>query len=245
MAGTTKHRQWQIGDVTITRVVEVEARLSPAGFFPDATPSALAPYRSWLVPDFMTDEGEFRLSIHALVLETPSRRIVVDTCLGDHPIPGFDDLGKDAANLLEGLEAAGTPRESVDCVLCTHLHFDHVGWNTMKVDGRFVPTFPNARYLFARKEWEHWSTTDAREFASTFDDTVQPVVDAGQADLVDTDHRLCEEVRLVPTHGHTPGHVSVLIESGGARALITGDATHHPVQWAEPGWKMLVIVPDS
>jgi glyoxylase-like metal-dependent hydrolase (beta-lactamase superfamily II) len=228
--------QWKIGDVKVTRLVESEVAMPEGGLLEQATAAAVAPYRSWLVPDFMTEANELRLSIHALVLETPSCSIVVDTCVGEHTIPGFEGLSDGAENLLDSLAANGTPRERIDYVMCTHLHFDHVGWNTMKVDGRFVPTFQNARYLFARKEWEHWSTTDQREFASTFDDAVRPVVDAGLSDLVDTDHRICEEVRLVPTHGHTPGHVSVMIESGGQRALITGDCSHHPVQWAELDW---------
>ena len=232
------HQQWKIGDVTVTKFVEIDTQMPSEGLLEQATPEAVAPHRSWLVPDFMTEEGNFRLSIHALVVDAPGCRIVVDTCVGEHSIPGFEDLSQGASNLVEALAAAGTPRESIDYVLCTHLHFDHVGWNTMRVDGRWVPTFNKARYLFARKEWEHWSTTDQREFISTFDNAVEPVVDAGLTDLVDTDHRLCGEVRLVPTHGHTPGHVSVLIESQGQRALITGDCSHHPVQWAELDWGM-------
>jgi glyoxylase-like metal-dependent hydrolase (beta-lactamase superfamily II) len=228
---------WQIGDVRVTRIVEVLAPLPPGELLPDATPERLAPYREWLVPDFMSEEGQFLLSIHALVLETHGAKILVDTCVGQHAIPGFEGLLDGASPLPEALAAAGHPRESIDVVLCTHLHFDHVGWNTMQQGDAWVPTFPNARYLFARKEWEHWKNEES-EFATTLDDAVRPVIDAGLADLVDTDHRICDEVRLVPTHGHTPGHVSVAIESQGDRALVTGDATHHPVQWAEPDWGM-------
>ena len=105
-------------------------------------------------------------------------------------------------------------------------------------DGRWVPTFADARYLFCRSEYEHWMASPPGHYTADLPDTVGPVVEAGLADLVDTDHRVTDEVRFVPTHGHSPGHVSVLIESGGERALITGDATHHPVQWAEPDWGM-------
>jgi glyoxylase-like metal-dependent hydrolase (beta-lactamase superfamily II) len=101
-----------------------------------------------------------------------------------------------------------------------------------------VPTFPNARYLFARREYEHWQSAAEKDYASTLADTVQPVLDAGLADLVECDHRVCDGVRLDPTPGHTPGHVSVRIESGGQQAFVTGDMTHHPVQWAEPDWRM-------
>jgi glyoxylase-like metal-dependent hydrolase (beta-lactamase superfamily II) len=112
------------------------------------------------------------------------------------------------------------------------LHFDHVGWNTRLVDGKWVVTFTNARYLIGRVEWEHWSVTDGDY--SNVGDTVRPVVESGAADLVEVDHQICPQVRLVPTPGHTPGHVSVVIESGGQRAVITGDMAHHPIQFAEP-----------
>jgi glyoxylase-like metal-dependent hydrolase (beta-lactamase superfamily II) len=163
---------------------------------------------------------------------------VVDTCVGDHELPGYEGLTAGAVDFLAALADAGFPRESIDSVLCTHLHFDHVGWNTMRDGDGWVPTFPNARYFFARAEWEHWSAAGPSPFASTLDAAVRPILDAGLAELVETDHRLCPEVCLVPTPGHTPGHVSVAIESGGERALITGDASHHPVQWAEPGWEL-------
>lgn len=228
---------WKIGEVTVTRVVETQAALPPEGLLPDATPEALAPHLGWLLPGFLDEDGNLVLSIHALVIEAGARRILVDTCIGEHAIPGFEMLGTNGG-FLEELASAGFPRESIDTVLCTHLHFDHVGWNTMKHGDRWVPTFPNARYLFARKEWEHWRSEEDSVFAPTLQDAVRPILDAGLADLVDTDHRVCDEVRLEPTPGHTPGHVSVCIEAGGDRALITGDMTHHPVQWAEVDWKM-------
>jgi len=227
---------WKIGSVTVTRIVESCNPLPPTGLFPQATPEALAAHADWLQPHFMDASGNFLLSIHALVVESQRRRIVVDTCVGEHVMPGFPGLNN--ASFLHDLSAAGFPRSSIDLVLCTHLHFDHVGWNVTKVDGRWVPTFPNARYLFARKEWEHWSRQPELGFARTLDDAVRPIVAAGLADLVETDHRLTDEVWLEPTHGHTPGHVSVRISSQGEEALITGDMTHHPVQWAEPDWKM-------
>jgi glyoxylase-like metal-dependent hydrolase (beta-lactamase superfamily II) len=124
----------------------------------------------------------------------------------------------------------------VDTVVCTHLHVDHVGWNTMLEDGKWVPTFPRARYLIGRKEHAHWSAEGDAEAQQILADSVQPIFDAGLVDLVEMDHRLSAEVRLVPTPGHTPGHVSVMIESQGERAMITGDMTHHPCQLAHPEW---------
>lgn len=228
--------KWHIGEVTVTKVVELEATGGTRFILPDATREAARPIR-WLYPHFMDAEGRLKMSIHALVIETPARRIVVDTCLGnDKPrdIPGWSNR---RGPFLRDLEDAGYPRESIDTVVCTHLHVDHVGWNTMRVDGRWVPTFPNARYLIGRLEFEHWRAPhDNAEQRTVFADSVAPVFDAGLVDLVETDHRLCDEVSLVPTPGHTPGHVSVRIVSRGEEALITGDFVHHPCQLARPDW---------
>ena len=228
---------WRIGEVRVTRVVETQAELPPEGLLPEATAEALEPHMSWLKPGFLTADGKLVLSIHALLIEVGSRRILVDTCIGEHSIPGFEMLEPNAG-FLDELSAAGFPRESIDTVICTHMHFDHVGWNTMKQGDRWLPTFPNARYLFARAEWDHWSQQRNTPYASTLDASVQPIIDAGLADLVETDHKVCDEVWLEPSPGHTPGHVCVHIGSAGQRAFITGDMTHHPVQWAEVDWKM-------
>jgi glyoxylase-like metal-dependent hydrolase (beta-lactamase superfamily II) len=182
------------------------------------------------------------MSIHALVIETPTRRMIVDTCLGNdkqgRDVPGWNNL---SGPFLRDLAAAGYPRESIDTVMCTHLHVDHVGWNTMKVDDKWVPTFPNARYLIGRREFEYWrDQTDRHEQQLIFGDSVQPVFDAGLVDLVETDHQVSPEVSLVPTLGHTPGHVSVCISSEGHEALITGDFVHHPCQMAHPEWAATV-----
>ncbi len=230
---------WSVGKVRITRVVERELPVKLSGLLPDATPEALAFHRSWLEPHFLNPDGRATLSLHALVVESAGQRILVDTCAGERALPGFEPLAKGGRHLLRELESAGFPPASIDVVLCTHMHFDHVGWNTIRVDGRWVPAFPNARYLFARAEWEHWSQHPDTGFTPTFGDAVQPVLDAGQAELVETDHRITPELRLEPSPGHTPGHVSVAIEAQRKHALITGDATHHPVQWAETEWKML------
>jgi glyoxylase-like metal-dependent hydrolase (beta-lactamase superfamily II) len=230
---------WSVGRVRITRIVEREARIALAELLPEATHDALARHRSWLEPYFLEPDGSATLSIHALVVESSGQRILVDTCVGERAVAGFAQLPTDGRHLLRELESAGFPPASIDVVLCTHMHFDHVGWNTLRVDGRFVPSFPNARYLFARAEWEHWSQHPDTGFTPTLRDAVWPILDAGQADLVDADHRITPELCLEPSPGHTPGHVCVAIEAGGEHALITGDATHHPVQWAETEWKMV------
>jgi glyoxylase-like metal-dependent hydrolase (beta-lactamase superfamily II) len=178
------------------------------------------------------------MSIHALLIEAPGRRIIVDTCLGndkkDRRIPTWNDR---QGCFLEDLTAAGFARETIDTVLCMHLHVDHVGWNTMLVDGQWQPTFPKARYLFGRVEYQHWSTqTERADMLPVFADSIRPVFERGLVDLVEADHRLCPEVELMPSEGHTPGHVSVLIRSKGRRGMITGDFAHHPCQMARPEW---------
>lgn len=224
---------WKIGDVKVTRVQESEAPLPAEGLIANIVPERLAEHAAWLKPNFMDEDGNIRLSIHALVVASGGKTIVVDTCMGnDRPLPmGLEPMQTDFLARLEEV----VPRERVDYVLCTHLHFDHVGWNTMLVDGEWVPTFPNAQYLFGREEYEHW-TSGVEDENIDLRFSVQPVVDAGLHRLVETGHALTGEVSLEPTPGHTPGHVSVRIESGGAKAVITGDMVHHPVQLAEPGW---------
>lgn len=227
--------QWQIGDVKITRVVEMEVTGGSRFILPDATPEAVQSIE-WLVPHFATAAGKLIMSIHALVIDTGARRIIVDTCLGNDKqrnIPNWNQL---QGPFLKDLEAAGYPRESIDTVLCTHLHVDHVGWNTMLVDGQWLPTFNKARYLIARDEWAYWDKQGDTDFGPVLEDSVRPIFDAGLVDLVDGKHQVCDEVRLEPTPGHTPGHVSVHISSRGEEALITGDFLHHPCQLAHLDW---------
>jgi glyoxylase-like metal-dependent hydrolase (beta-lactamase superfamily II) len=228
---------WRIGDVTVTKIIELEALGGFRFILPQATREAVRPMH-WLYPHFMDEQGRLKASIHALVVQTPARRIVVDTCLGNdkqgRAVPHWNDL---TSSFLADLAAAGFDRTTIDTVLCTHLHVDHVGWNTMLVDGGWVPAFPNARYLMGRVEFDYWRDQRAwTEQVTVFADSVRPVFDAGLVDLVGTDHRVCDEVTLEPTLGHTPGHVSVRIRSRGKEALISGDFLHHPCQMARPEW---------
>lgn len=229
---------WRIGEVTVTRILELEATGGSRFILPQATPEAIREI-GWLTPHFADENGRLRMSVHALVVETPTKRIIVDTCIGNdkqRDIPTWSNL---QTSFLKDLESAGFPPDTIDVVLCTHLHVDHVGWNTRLVDGRWIPTFPKARYLIGRKEFDYWRAEEAHVEnldRSPFHDSVQPVFDAGLVDLVETDHQVCPEVSLEPTLGHTPGHVSVRIRSGGHEALITGDFAHHPCQLARPDW---------
>lgn len=226
--------QWKIGDVEVTRIAENCDAFPAQMLLKPATPEALARHLRWLQPHFMDAEGKLLISVHGLVIKSGDLTILVDTCIGPH---AMEEHGQLPTNVFfENLEAAGLSRFDIDVVLCTHMHFDHVGWNTMMENGAWVPTFPNARYLFSRQEWDHWHSAKEKGYAMTLGECVQPIIDAGLADLVDMDHVLTHEVRLVPTPGHTPGHVSVAIESGGKTAFITGDLIFHPVQWAEIEW---------
>ncbi|HEY1707645.1 MAG TPA: MBL fold metallo-hydrolase [Rhizomicrobium sp.] len=226
---------WQVGRVKITRIVEMDLPV-PLAAIRQATPAELRK-SAWLYPHFVSeDDAILKLSIHALLVEAPGLKLVVDTCIGnDRPreITGGLPL---ATPFLQHLGEAGWSRDSVDCVVCTHLHTDHVGWNTMLEDGKWVPTFPKARYLIGRQEYEFWRTYDDEEQQAMLSDSVKPVFDAGLVELVELDHVISPELRLIPSIGHTPGHVSVSIESDGARAVITGDMIHHPCQMAHPGW---------
>lgn len=229
---------WKIGRVTVTKVPEFERIPGMKGLLPQATPDALREI-GWLQPHFVTEKMHMNASIHALVIETPDRTIMVDTCVGNDKERAFEGFNQQNNPFLADMAEAGFPRDAVDTVLCTHLHIDHVGWNTVLEGGKWVPTFPKARYLFGQDELAHWQANqgdDGLDSAAVLADSVTPVLDAGLADMVETGHVVCDEVRLIPTVGHTPGHVSVLIESEGETGLITGDFMHHPCQIARPEW---------
>ncbi|MFJ3928225.1 MBL fold metallo-hydrolase [Streptomyces sp. NPDC090022] len=229
---------WTVGDIAIHRIDEIP--LPPATgpwLLPGATPDLVAG-RAWLRPHFADDEGALHLDSHSFAFTVGGLRILVDTGIGN---------GKERANsawhnlntdYLQRLTAAGFPPDSVDLVILTHLHADHVGWNTHEVNGEWVPTFPNARYLTSRVEREFWAGYDMEEAREQmFRDSVIPVEEAGLLDLVDVSADGAEIVpglRLIPTPGHTPGHIAVELTGHGDTALITGDCIHHPVQLAHP-----------
>ena len=229
-------RRWRIGGATITRIVELGPEFLPAqGLFPEAN-AELVRAATWLAPCFADAEGQINISFQCFLIEAGGRRILVDTCIGDDKQLDTPEFSNRVSGFLDTLARAGAAPEAVDTVLCTHLHFDHIGWNTRLVDGAWVPTFPKARYLFARGEVAHALALTPDDGDESMAQSVRPVLDAGLADLVEPDHRLSGQVRLIPTPGHTPGHVSVMIEDAGERALISGDAFHHPSQLAYPGW---------
>jgi glyoxylase-like metal-dependent hydrolase (beta-lactamase superfamily II) len=236
-----RRMQWKVGRVKITKLVELETVGSTRFILPHATHEEIKKL-PWLIPHFATEEGRLKMSIHSLVVETPTRRIVVDTGLGNDKqgrnVPTWNDRN---SPFLETMTAAGFPPDSIDTVLCTHLHVDHVGWNTRLSDGRWVPTFANARYLFGRIEYEHWRDhSDTPDKAAVFNDSVKPIVDAGKAELIASDAKITDEITVIPTPGHSPGHMSVHIRLDGEEGLLTGDVAHHPCQMAHLAWSSIV-----
>lgn len=233
-----------LGEISLARVLETEGpEFDPTHLLPEATPEALAPHLDWLSPRAIDPaSGQLVLAIQSYVVRTRHHAILIDTCVGENKERSFDPSWnmRQGTRYLADLAALGLAPEDIDFVMCTHLHPDHVGWNTKLIDGRWVPTFPHARYVFSRIEWEFWepkARRDNRKFGDgAIGDSVLPIVEAGRAVLVETDHALDDQVWLEPSPGHTPGHVSVRLASNGREAVMSGDLIHSPVQCAEPDW---------
>ena len=233
---------WKIGAVKVTRVLDILMDIDPKILLPDATPENLAPMAKWLKPHFVNDDWSMPLSIHAFIVESDGARIVVDTCIGNDKQRGVPQWSMRKSTFLDDLARRGAPRESIDFVLCTHLHVDHVGFNTTLVNGKWTPTFPNARYVFARREYEHWEKAHRKIVAEggeplnlgSFADSVLPIVEAKRAVFVESDHEFETGVHLEPAPGHTPGNCVLHAANGGRRAVMIGDVMHTPVQFAMP-----------
>ncbi|MFJ1705913.1 MBL fold metallo-hydrolase [Kitasatospora sp. NPDC088346] len=236
---TTAAPSWTIGDLTVHRIDETALPASTGPWLlPGATPEVVRE-QAWLSPDFADADGILRIHSHTFAFETGGVKVLVDTGIGNHKTrtnPAWNDLDTD---YLARLTAAGFAPDSVDLVVLTHLHTDHVGWNT-RADGNggWIPTFPNARYLTSRTEREFWAAQDMDEpRRQMFRDSVHPVEDAGLLDLVDVPAggaTIAPGLQLLPTPGHTPGHVAVRLTGRDGSALVTGDCIHHPVQFAHP-----------
>ena len=232
-----------VGGIEWHRVIESEAPDFDVHFLlPDATEETLAPHRAWLEPRFL-DPASNRLvmAMQSYVLRTRHRTILVDACVGNDKERRFHApwAHRTSTRYLDELAAIGLAPDDIDFVMCTHLHADHVGWNTRLAGGRWVPTFPNARYLFARTEYDHWIAVNegGKKYSDgCIDDSVLPVVEAGQADIVADDYAFDDEISFALTPGHTPGHVAIELASQGERAVLSGDVCHTPLQCREPGW---------
>ncbi len=230
-----------LGDITVHAIFEdAGAFLSPFEMMPAATQEDVARHMSWLAPTWYdAAAGKLILQFQSFIVRTPHHTILIDSCIGEDKQRANPHFHMRKWPWMNNLRALGLAPEDIDIVMCTHLHTDHVGWNTQLRDGRWVPTFPNARYIFERSEYAHWekeSAAGAARIGMTFIDSVLPVMEAGQAELVDGDHEIDHGIWLEPTPGHSPGHVVVNVESQNRKAVFAGDLMHHPIQVPHPDW---------
>lgn len=232
----TAYERWTVGDLTITAVVESEiGGIPPEMFFPDATAEAVAAH-AWAAEHYADGAGLIAMRVQAFVIDDGRRRVLVDPCVGNQKNRALPFWHQQAYPFLDRLISAGYPPDTINLVVHTHLHADHVGWDTILQDGRWTPTFENARHLYVREELEYWQAPAQRTAEDVFADSIEPVFAAGLAETISDTDDLGGGLRLIPSHGHTPGHASLLIASAGAEAAITGDFMHHPVQCSEPDW---------
>ena len=235
---------FNVGDVEILRVEESHGQgFQPNVLLPDWSAAAIEEHRPWLVPTYYDDKADRLISsIHSWVLKTRHHTILIDTCVGNHKhrpdSPRFHMLDRP---YMANLTAAGIKPEEVDFVLCTHLHVDHVGWNTRLDNGRWVPTFPNARYVFSKTDRDYFDPArgvggKVARNALVFNDSVLPILEAKQDMVVEGTHDLGNGLTIEPAPGHSPGHVLIKLKSQGTEALFIGDIMHHPMQIYQPAW---------
>ncbi|MET0164141.1 MAG: MBL fold metallo-hydrolase [Vicinamibacterales bacterium] len=228
--------KFSVGDMTVHRIVELDAPFLPAlEMLPALTSELLDENRTWLQPDSLDRNDVFRLCYQTYVVRTPHHTILVDSCLGNHkPRPRPEWHMKTDDTYMRALAGAGLSVRDIDFVMCTHLHGDHVGWNTRLVNGEWVPTFPNARYVFSEREHAATEAAHNQTENPAYQDSVLPVVRAGRADLVADDYQLGDHVRILPTPGHTEGHVSFCFGKKQDQVVMTGDLIHVPLQTRYP-----------
>jgi glyoxylase-like metal-dependent hydrolase (beta-lactamase superfamily II) len=233
MATTT-----QLGDITITQIVEQQAPLFDAlTFLPNLTPELLVEHRHWLAPDALDPAtGKLILAIQSYLVRTPHHTILVDTCVGnDKTLPAHPFWHQQkSTGYMRQLAEAGVSVDDIDYVMCTHLHVDHVGWNTRLENGRWVPTFPKAKYLFTDKELAYWTAKHAETPNPIFAESVLPIVSAGRTQAITSSSALNDHIRLEPTPGHTPDHYAVQLGRGTTSAVLSGDLIHSPIQMRFP-----------
>jgi glyoxylase-like metal-dependent hydrolase (beta-lactamase superfamily II) len=217
-----------VGNVTVQAIQDISTPARPELMFPMSTPESLEPFKH-----LINERGHFSINIGTFAVRSGDTLILVDTGIGNKNRAQYRN-----GALPENLRAAGIKPEDVDIVLITHLHIDHVGWNTIERDGAFVPFFPKARYVIQRREWEYWTQPEVAARNDCIGDSVLPLQNSGQLDLTEDVTAVTPEITTVPTPGHTPAHIGVAIVSGGERALIIGDVAHHPIQLTEVEWSI-------
>ena len=231
--------RWQVGDARVFRIGELDATPALQGLIPKFDLAGIS-RDPWLIPNFVDEKGRLKGLVQAFLIVLGDQKIIIDPGVGNGKnrvaVPGWNNL---QTTFLDQFQTVDTQLGDIDYVVNTHLHFDHVGWHTRRIDGSWQPTFSAARYVIVAEEFRYWQSRPEKEIADQhagFSDSVLPLYEAGLVDLVADDHVVMDGVRLIPSPGHTPHHVSVLIESRGQSALITGDVAHHPCQLAHPDW---------
>ena len=222
-----RFQKWTIGKAELIALEDTWARLRPDYFFPDVEPGAFDAYPQWLM-----ENGRLAMSITCWLIASEGKTILVDTGIGGRPV---DFPIQREPELPSVLVEAGVRPEEVDLVVFSHLHFDHTGWNTVDRAGQLAPLFPKARHVIQQREWDYWLETE-REGTGDRSKVLDPLVEWGLVDFVEGEHAVTREVVTLPTPGHTPGHVSFLLTSGGESVVVLGDAAHSPMQVPEAHW---------
>lgn len=231
----------KLGRMTVHKIHEMDSPTPLLAQLPGTTAADLARLKQWYEPGDgeLTDDPEtscMTFGVHSWVIELDGQRVLVDTCCGNHKNRVIPEVNQLDTDYLGNLARAGFAPEDIDLVMCTHLHFDHVGWNTRLENGKWVPTFPNAKYLFGKRDYAYFTTNPDGELPhnEAFLDSIVPVMDAGQGVLVDEDHVAHREIGnglwLEPAFGHSPGNVTIHGQAGGEAAIFWGDVIHHPLQ---------------
>ena len=226
--------KWSIGTIKVTKIEELVETINGSTMIAQARPENVKKHQ-WLTPHYADADGNLLFSVHAFAIQHGDTLVIVDTCLGRGKISSIPQWNKITTRFLDDFKSAGFELSRVDFVLCTHLHEDHVGWNTIKKEGRWIPTFPNAKYLFSETEWNHWAGSEYSE--CILKSSIEPLITNNLRCLISPPYQVTDGIKVIPTPGHTPGHVSVEITSEGEKAIITGDIMHNPVQCCEPEWE--------
>tara|TARA_Y100001970_G_C14155875_1_gene815513 strand:+ start:76 stop:993 length:918 start_codon:yes stop_codon:yes gene_type:complete len=244
----------KIGNFSVRKLVEVVDYLSPEFAFNEYDESKCKDYLKWLSPHFMLSSNagiNLLFSFHSFVVQGNNKTILIDTCIGNHKersaLPSWHNQNRP---YIDNLRSMGIDIKDIDYVMCTHLHADHVGWNTQLINGKWIPTFPNAKYIFSKMDYQKHDliyknkskSNDQNpnpgegDFYASWEDSIIPVINSGNYELVDYDYNIDDSVSIIHTPGHTPGHFCVHLKSQGQEAFFTGDMMHHPLLVSEPQW---------